>query len=76
MSRTHARLSWLQETVGIEVKIKGTRAQIIRQLARYARNDCTKEIILASTSRRILASIPSEITDVPIAKHLLQGGLL
>lgn len=70
------RIDFMVGTVGIEVKIKGTRAQIIRQLARYVRNDRVEEIVLAATSRRVLASAPDEITGMHITKHLLQGGLL
>lgn len=70
------RIDFMVGSVGIEVKTKGSRAQIIRQLARYVRNEQVEEIILAATSRRILASAPDEITGMPITKHLLQGGLL
>ena len=38
------RIDFMVGPVGIEVKIKGTRAQIIRQLARYVRNDRVEEI--------------------------------
>lgn len=70
------RIDFMVGAVGVEVKTKGTRAQIIRQLARYIRNDRVGEVILAATSRRVLASMPDEITGAPITKHLLQGGLL
>lgn len=70
------RIDFMVGPVGVEVKIKGTRAQIIRQLARYVRNDRVEEIILAATSRRVLTSAPDEITGMPITKHLLQGGIL
>lgn len=70
------RIDFMVGTVGVEVKTKGTRSQIIRQLARYVRNERVEEIILAASSRRILVSVPDEITGMPITKHLLQGGLL
>lgn len=70
------RIDFMIEGVGVEVKTKGTRAQIIRQLARYIRNDRIEEIVLAATSRRVLAGMPDEITGTPVTKHLLQGGLL
>ena len=69
------RIDFMVGTVGIEVKIKGTRAQIIRQLARYIRDDRVHEIVLAATSRRVLATAPDEIAGMCINKHLLQGGL-
>lgn len=70
------RIDFMVGAVGIEVKTKGSRPQIIRQLARYVRNDSLEGIVLAATSRRVLASVPDEITGMPITKHLLQGRLL
>lgn len=68
------RIDFMVGAVGVEVKTKGTRAAITRQLGRYVRSESVEEIILAATSRRILASVPDEILDMPITKHLLQGG--
>lgn len=70
------RIDFMVGSVGVEVKIKGTRSQIIRQLARYIRNDRVEEIVLAATSRRVLAGVPDEITGMHVTKHLLQGSLL
>lgn len=70
------RIDFMVGSIGIEVKTKGTRPQIIRQLARYVSNDRVEGIILAATSRRILKSVPDEITGMPVTKHLLQGRLL
>jgi hypothetical protein len=70
------RIDFMVGPVGVEVKTKGTRAQIIRQLARYVRNDRVEGIVLAATSRRVLASVPDEITGMTVTKHLLQGRLL
>lgn len=70
------RIDFMVGSVGIEVKIKGNRAPIIRQLARYIGNDRVDEIILAATSRKILASVPDEIIGMAVTKHLLQGGIL
>lgn len=70
------RIDFMVGTVGVEVKTKGTRSQIIRQLGRYVRSDEVKEIVLAATSRRLLAGTPDEITGMPIVKHLLQGAHL
>ena len=65
------RIDFMVGSIGIEVKTKGTR-----QLARYVSNDRVEGIILAATSRRILKSVPDEITGMPVTKHLLQGRLL
>lgn len=70
------RIDFMVGSVGVEVKIKGTRAQIIRQLGRYVRSCQVDEIVLAATSRRILGDVPDEIGGKSVTKHLLQGGLL
>lgn len=70
------RIDFMVDSVGVEVKIQGTRAEIIRQLSRYIHSDRVTEIVLAASSRRLLSSIPDVILDAKIHKHLLQGGLL
>ena len=57
--------------VGIEVKIKGSTASVIRQLHRYVRDGSLKYVMLATTNRRLAAAIPSEITGTPITVILL-----
>ncbi|WP_345477972.1 hypothetical protein [Nesterenkonia rhizosphaerae] len=69
------RIDFLIGTVGIEVKIKGSRADVIRQLGRYAESQQITELILACSMRRLLYGVPNEILGVPVRKHLLQGGL-
>lgn len=61
--------------VGIEVKVQGSRAAVIRQLARYAESDQVNSLIVAATTRRLMAVLPDEILGVPVSRHLLQGGL-
>lgn len=67
------RIDFLVGSIGIEVKVKGTRSEIIRQLGRYARSERVQEIVLASTVRRVLYQVPSEVLAVPVHGHLLQG---
>lgn len=69
------RIDFLVGTVGIEVKIKGSRSALIRQLGRYARSDEVDSLILASSVRRLLYAVPDTVLSKPVHKHLLQGGL-
>jgi hypothetical protein len=67
------RIDFLVGDVGIEVKMQGSRGAIIRQLGRYAKHGEVRELILASSVRRILYSIPPEVLGKPVHPHLLQG---
>lgn len=67
------RPDFLVGTIAVEIKIKGTGANLIRQLGRYARHEEVQEIVLATTLRRILLQAPDSLLGVPIRKHLLQG---
>lgn len=68
------RIDFLIGSVGLEVKVQGSRASVIRQIARYAGHDEITEIILASSVRRLLYAVPDDILGVPVIKHLPQGG--
>ena len=66
------RIDFLSGTVGIEVKTRGSRAAIIRQLGRYAREPRIEALILATPSRKILAGLPADILGIPVVGHLLE----
>lgn len=66
------RIDFLSGTVGIEVKTRGSRAAIIRQLGRYAREPRIEALILATPSRKILTGLPTDILGVPVVGHLLE----
>lgn len=68
------RIDFLIGNVGVEVKIKGSRAPLIRQLGRYSRHGDIEELILASSVRKLLHTAPDDVLGVPVHKHLLQGG--
>ena len=50
--------------IGIEVKIKGTQADIRRQIARYAADPVLAGLVLA-TSKPV--ALPSMLGDIPVA---------
>ena len=68
------RVDLLVEGVGIEVKVKGGRRDIYRQLQRYARSDRIEALVLATG-----LAWPSSIKDVDgtplIAASLTRGWL-
>lgn len=68
------RIDFLIGDIGIEVKTKGSRSSLIRQLGRYAQHEQVNTLILASSVRRLLYASPDDVLGVPIYKHLLQGG--
>ena len=60
-------------TIAIEVKIKGSAASSVRQLARYAEHDDVAAIVFATTSRRLAASMPATLGSKPIHIMVLPG---
>lgn len=71
------RLDFLvQDRVAIEVKIKGSRADLVRQLERYALVQTVGAIIVVTNQPR-LASLPDQIHGKPVAVvTLLEGALM
>lgn len=52
--------------VAIEVKVRGTRNAILRQLGRYAAHDNVHALILAAGRRTLLPGIPTHIHGKPV----------
>ena len=67
------RLDFLVGSVGIEVKIGGSRNDLIRQLHRYAQFDAIGELLVVS-SRMRLTSLPEALNGKPIVSLALLGG--
>jgi hypothetical protein len=62
-------------TVAIEVKVKGSRASVLRQLGRYAAHDEVDAVVLASGRRVLAASMPPVIHDKPVLAAFLGAAL-
>lgn len=58
-------------TVAIEVKVKSTRTEVIRQLGRYAEHASVDAIVFASGRRVLVPAIPSEIHGKPVISVFL-----
>lgn len=69
----HSRIDFLVGIVGIEVKIGGSRNELIRQLHRYAQFDSIGELLVVS-SRMRLTSLPESLNGKPIVSLALLGG--
>lgn len=65
----------LENGLLIEVKIKGSFAQLLRQCARYAKHDCVKAILVAGTPFWI-PTLPAEVSGKPLYHLRLIGSLL
>lgn len=57
--------------VGIEVKVKGSTAAVIRQLARYIEAGTLEYVALVTTNRRLFLEVPDEILGTPVHRILL-----
>jgi hypothetical protein len=61
------------KTIGIEVKTKGSRSDVVLQLMRYAEHDAIDALILVTT-RAQLANMPPTMNSKPIHVIYLQAG--
>lgn len=59
--------------IAVEVKIKGSRNEVLRQLGRYAEHDDVAAVVLASGKRTLLAGIPAALHGKPVVVALLAG---
>ncbi len=64
-----------QQDVGIEVKVRGTRADVTRQVHRYLQSASLRAIVLVTT-RSTLRGLPDVISQKPVHVIHLLGGLL
>jgi hypothetical protein len=62
---TGSRLDLLLGRIGIEVKVKGTPANVARQLQRYAGSDRVDALVLATTVHTHRA-MPATLGGVPV----------
>lgn len=61
--------------IALEVKIKGSLPDLVRQIARYARHDDIREILVVGTPRWI-PRVPVAIEGKPVYGLRLVGSLL
>ena len=69
------RLDFLVDGIALEVKIKGSLPDLIRKIARYARHESIREILVVGTPRWI-PQVPAAIEGKPVYGVRLVGSLL
>lgn len=67
-------IDFFLDGLGIEVKVAGSQAEVIRQLHRYAQHAEITELLLVS-SRLRLGQLPDSLRGKPIRFQPLIGGL-
>lgn len=65
----------LANRIGVEVKIQGSRSDLVRQLQRYAKSPMLNELVLV-TSRVQLARLPDVIGGKRVCAAVLMQGIL
>ncbi len=68
-----SRIDFMAGSVGIEVKIWGTRNEVLRQLGRYAEFDNISALVLVSTKANH-RTMPATLNGKPIHIASLLGG--
>jgi hypothetical protein len=66
------RIDFMVGSVGVELKVDGSLAQLIRQLDRYAQHERVSELVLVSTRRKHLL-LPSALREKRVAAICLGG---
>lgn len=61
--------------IALEVKIKGSLPELVRQIARYARHEDIQEVLVVGTPRWI-PQVPAAIEGKPVYALRLVGSLL
>ena len=69
----HDRIDFLCESIGVEVKVDGSLAEVTRQLHRYAQSDRVSELLLVTTRSRH-KPMPPAFAGKPIRVLHLVGG--
>lgn len=59
--------------LGIEVKTRGTRADLARQIHRYLQHDSVQAVLVVTT-RATLGRLPATIANKPVFVHHLVSG--
>jgi hypothetical protein len=74
VTRGADRIDFLVGTVGVELKVKGSVAEVLRQLERYALWEDVTELLLVTTRGHHLA-MPPELNGKPMLVHTVRGVL-
>lgn len=61
------RIDLLAGRVGIELKVDGGWAEVLRQLDRYAASPDVDALILITSRRRLASGLPAELRGKPLA---------
>jgi hypothetical protein len=68
-------IDFLVGDVGVEIKVRGTRADVTRQVHRYLQSASLRSLVLVTT-RATLRGLPEAISQKPVHVVHLLGGLL
>lgn len=60
--------------IGIEVKVKGSQAAVLRQLQRYAHTPGIRHLVLATTRPGHRTGAPATIGNTPLTVAVITGG--
>jgi hypothetical protein len=72
VTRGADRIDFVVGSVGVELKVKGSAAEVLRQLERYAAWDDLTELLLVTTRGHHLA-MPSAIKGKTVFVHIVRG---
>ena len=60
-------------STAVELKVRGSPASVIRQLARYGDDPTVEAVVLVTTSRKIASQMPTSVRGKPLrVVHLLR----
>ena len=66
-------VDFLVDGLAVEVKVRGTRVEVVRQVHRYLQHEEVRGLLLITT-RAALARVPATIAGKPVYAHHLVSG--
>lgn len=69
------RIDFMVDDVGLELKVRGSRASVLRQAQRYLLSPALSSLVVASTHAALLSGWPRELAGKPVAPVILRSWL-
>lgn len=70
----HDRPDFWSDGIAVEVKVKGSKSDLLRQIIRYADHERVHTVVVLSTKGSLIAGLPLELRGKPLLGMRLKTG--